>query len=295
MKLSSWRYILPEPFISLKRNGWMSFAAVITMVISLFLCGIFWLLVMNIDNMAYDVESDIEIMAYLDDTVTEDRFTGIADLVKTFDHVESVTLVSKEEGLAEMAQKLGDVDTVYAALDGENPLPNAFRIRATEAQYVVDVAQHLSGMDQFEEINYGQGTVEDLLNFTGILRNAGFAIMALLGVAAVVLIMMTIRLTVYSRRKEIELMKYIGATNWFIRWPFILEGAILGLIGALIAFLCLVVSYDHIVAYAASKISFVSFLSLSTVLGPLAVGLLGAGILLGILGSVVGVIRFLKV
>ena len=294
MKMSSWRYILPEPFIALRRNAWMSVAALITMVISLFLCGIFWMLVLNIDNMVNVVESDIQIVAYVKSDVTADRYPAIKTMLEGVPDVLSVTFVSKEDSLAQMGKRFGNT-SLLAALDGVNPLPDAFEIKTADPQKVAEVAAALAKMDQFEQVRYGQGTVEDLLSFTSLLRNMGLAIMTLLGVAAVVLIMMTIRLTVYSRRKEIELMKYTGATNWFIRWPFILEGAILGFLGGVVALICLLLSYDKMIAYASARITFVPFLSAASVALPLTEGLLLAGLFLGVVGGVVGVMRFLKV
>lgn len=294
MKLYSFRYIIPQAFKSLKLNGWMTFASIMTISITLFLCAICWLLVVNIDANAEQMESDVRVSAYIDQTVSSEDYDALQKKIEAIDDVDKVEFVSKAEGLTELENRFGGVD-LEETLGGNNPLPDRFSISAVDKDSVKSVAKAVKKLTGIETVRYGEGSVEKLFALTDTVRKVGITLIVLLGIAAITLVAMTIRLTVFARRKEIMVMKWVGATNAFIRWPFLLEGIILGVIGALIAVVLVFICYKYAGVYVANTISFVYLSQLSDIwLNILGFAVL-AGLLMGAFGSIISLIKGLDV
>ena len=292
MKLSSFRYVVPEAFMSIRRNLLTTVSAVITVTIALFLCGMFSLLVLNIDANASAAISELEVIAYLNDSVTPVERVQIEINLKKLEYVDVVTFISKEEALAQIDSRLvGTADS----LAGENPLPASFSLTALDPMQVPLIAAEVEKMDCFFKVRYGEGTAETLLLFTETLRKAGLAVMILLGFSAIVLISMGTRISVYSRQKEIMVMKWMGSTNAFIRWPFLLEGILIGFFGALLSLVVCYLLYNQVALYVSTALPFMMFMSASGAVMGIAPVMLSVGILMGGLGSSFSVARFLKV
>ncbi|MBQ6808324.1 MAG: permease-like cell division protein FtsX [Firmicutes bacterium] len=294
MKLSSFRYIAPQCFKSMRNNGWMTAAAIITITISLFLCAFFWLLLLNINANVTDVEKDVRVLAYVDFDVVPAERKEIEQELKWIAGVADVSFVPKEQGIHTLEERYGDSDLVES-LGGVNPLPDMFSITAIDTNQVSAIAEAVSQIEGIYEVQYGEGTVEKLLSLTDGLRKFGYVIMGLLALCAVVLIAMATRLTVQTRKKEIMVMKWVGATDAFIRWPFILEGMILGLVGAVLALGLLLFLYSRAALYVSINIGFLNILPLSAVWAPATGFTLAAGFLLGLIGSMFPLARFLDV
>ncbi len=294
MKLSSFRYVAPEAILSMKRNSWMSLVAIVTVAITLFLCGVFWLLVLNIDANATMLENSVEIKAFVKDGTTEEQLETLKEQIKSLSGVASVTFVSKEDGLASMTSSFGDDKRVLAALD-ENPLPDAYTIKALHPEDVATLTKTVAKLERIVSVRYGQDSVDNLFALLKWVRALGLGIMALLCVSAVVLIAMNIRMTVIARREEIMVMKYVGASNAFVRWPFLLEGIIIGLLGSLIALGCLYFAYGNLIGYMMKSLLFLTYVNINKVIVQVACGMLCLGVGLGALGSTVSLRRFLRV
>ncbi|MDO4581636.1 MAG: permease-like cell division protein FtsX [Bacillota bacterium] len=294
MKASSFRYVFPQATKSMLQNGWMTFAAIMTITISLFLCAFFWLLLVNLNANAERIESDVRVVAYLAQEVTEAELPEIEKQIKWIDGVAELEFTDKLEGLSELEERFGGVD-LQATLGGANPLPFRYSITAESTEQVAAIAEELQTIAGVDTVRYGQDTVEKLFALTATLRQVGLAIMALLGVAAVVLIAMAIRMTIMARRKEIMVMKWVGATNGFIRWPFFIEGLILGVAGAVVALTLVLITYNSAASYIHSAVSFVTILSLSEIWLTATAFTLGAGLILGALGAVIPLTRFMDV
>ena len=292
MKLSSFRYVVPEAFRSIRRNLLTAVSAVLTVTIALFLCGMFSVLVMNIDANARDAISELEVLAYLKDSVTAVERVDIEIALKKIEHVDTVTFISKEEALEQLNQWLaGTAET----LAGENPLPNAYSITAFDPMQVPFIAAEVKKMDCFFDTRYGESTAETLLLLMEILRKAGIAVMLLLGFSAIVLISMGIRISVYSRQKEIMVMKWMGSTNAFIRWPFLFEGILIGLFGAVLSLIACYLLYNQVALYVSATLPFMMFMSAGVAVARIAPIVLLVGVVMGSLGSSFSVARFLKV
>lgn len=292
MKLSSFRYILPMTFSSMRKNILMTLVSVLTVAIALTLCGCFWLLVVNVDANASQMEDDIEILAYLDDANSSVTDLKIDQDIRKLEGVLSVTYIPKEQGMEILSQKFSGA---LQALEGENPLPDSYTVKAIAPEYVASIAASIEKMTGITKVRYGEGTVEQIFSFTNTIRKIGLIIMALLGIAAVVLIAMSIRIAVYSRQKEIMVMKWIGSTNAYIRWPFLLEGILVGLIGSVLALGLTYFAYGAALDYMITTLPFMIFLTPAEAFGGVMWILLGAGVLMGALGSSISVARFLDV
>ena len=295
MNRHGFSYVVPQAFSSLRINGWMTFAAIATIAISLFLCLLFWLMIINIDSNAEQLESNVEIIGYIADEVPQEKYDSIKGKIASISGVSSLAYISREDGLARIAPRFGTVEQLLDSMGGVNPLPNSFSVKAQSPEVVAGIAEQMAALGGISEVRYGENEVEKLFAFTSAMRLAGIIIMVLLAVAAVFLAAMTTRISVYARKQEIMVMKWVGATNWFIRCPFLLEGIILGLVGALLAVAAAFFVYAKACAYVAASLSFIVMLPAATLW--LSVGLitLGVGVLMGAIGSIVSLARFLNV
>jgi len=294
MQPKTWGYILQESLRSLKRNGWLNLAAAGTTAVSLFILGIAILLVINTNFIAGSWESNVEIMAYLNDGVTGKALTALSTQIQAIPEVKDVRFISKDEALSSLEQQFGQNNQLQDSLGGSNPLPDAFQVRTTDPREVDGVANllgHLPGVDQ---VRYGQGVVDKLLELTYWIRLVGLAIVALLGICSIFLIATTIRLTLFARRREIGIMKMVGATDWYVRWPFLLEGVILGATGALLAIALLYLSYRTLASKIMETLPFLPLMNSTLVLLQLFGGLLATGAVLGMVGSLISVHRYLQ-
>jgi cell division transport system permease protein len=272
----------------------LNFAAAGTTAVSLFILGVAILLVINTSFIASSWESNVEIMAYLNDGVTGEAAAALGVQIQAIPEVKDVRFISKDEALAGLEQQFGQNEELQASLGGSNPLPDAFQVRTTDPQDVDGVANLLGRMPGISQVRYGQDVVDKLLEITYWIRLVGLTIVALLGVCAIFLIATTIRLTMYARRREIVIMKMVGATDWYVRWPFLLEGVILGATGALLAIAVLYFSYSNLAFRIMEALPFLPLMDSSLVLLQLFAGLLAAGVGLGIVGSLISVHRYLQ-
>lgn len=295
MKLRTTGYFFRQAALSLWRNFWMSLAATASVAISMFLLGAFVLLVFNVNYIAANLQSNVEIAAFLQVDAPREVALHIQDQVRSLPGVSQVTLVPKEEGLKQLSEQFGSEQDLLAATGGVNPLPDYLRVRVADPQGIKDVAQAIQSIPGVEKVNYGQETVERLFAVVRWLRWLGAAVILMLGLGALSLIVLTIRLAVYSRRREINIMKYVGATDWFIRWPFFLEGLWLGLAGSGIAALAVFFGYRLVLNMMGPAMVFIPLIHDQGLLIRSALGLVAGGSLVGAVGSLLSIRRFLKV
>jgi len=298
MKIRTLGRHVREGVKNLGRNGWMSFASVSAVTFTLFILGVFLVLAMNVNYFAQSVEKQVEIRVFMADLTTKENLQQFEQDVRGLEKVESVQFISKEEGLKQFRESMGDKAYLFDGLEKGNPLPDAFVVKAKMPQDTAVVASQIKQMKNVRSLNYGEGTVEKLFAATDTVRNVGIGFIIGLGFTAMFLIANTIKLTIVARRREIEIMKLVGATNWFIRWPFFVEGLLMGITGALIPIVILGVGYYYLLD--AIKSSFeatqlFTLLPLFPLVYQVALALLAIGAFIGIWGSLVSVRRFLRV
>lgn len=304
MKISTLGRHLREGGKSLIRNGWMTFASISSIAISLFILGIFLLLAVNVNHMSEQIESKVEIKVFLDVNIPQESVAKLRSELEALEGVASVAYISKDEGLALMRERMGETGKQYLeGMDGENnPLNDAFTVIAKEPREVDQVTARIVALNESKnpkpmvKVDYGKSTVDTLFKVTGIVRNVGLALVACLALTAMFLISNTIKLTIMARDREIKIMKLVGATNGFIRWPFFIEGALLGVIGSAIPAGLLVYGYYRLVDSSRSGLEsmMMELKPFAEVYMQLSAILLAIGIGIGIWGSLLSVRKYLK-
>lgn len=294
MKISTSEYIVRETMISLKRNSWMSFASIGTVAVSLFVFGMFLILVMNMNRMVASLESQVEISVYVKDEVSDSGIHALEERITQMQGVESVKYVDRETAMVRFRDRLGDQQFLLDSLGESNPLPNSFEVRVIRPDMVRTAAEAIAEMPGVETAKYGQDVVEHLFDITRLVRLFGLALMFVLALATLFIISNTIRLTVFARRKEVAIMKYVGATDWFIRWPFLLEGIVLGCLGGIVAALVLRGAYRMIAAKIYDTLAFFPLIPENPFLHYVTAAILICGMIVGALGSTISLKKFLK-
>lgn len=295
MKFRTMEYFVREAVASLRHNSLMSFASVSTVALSLLILGLFLTLVLNLNHLASVLESEVQISVYLQDGLSDQQTRDLGARIAQIPGVVQVNYVSKDQALARFRQRLGEHQGILSALGDSNPLPNAYEVRVDRPEQVKPVAQAISGLPGVENARFGQEVIENLFALTRMVRVLGVLIILFLALAAVFIISNTIRITVFARRREIGIMKYVGATDSFIRWPFLLEGMVLGFGGALLAVLALNKAYGLMVDQIYSTLSFLPVIPKYPFLARISVMLLVAGTAIGALGSSLSLRRFIRV
>jgi cell division transport system permease protein len=305
MKLSTILRHIREGGLNIIRNGWMSFASMSSIFISLFVLGTFLLLAMNVNAMTEQIESQVQIRVFLELNVDQAKVTDLQNKIGNLTEVSKVTFVSKAEGLELLRQNLGkENEDLLAGYENEkNPLPDSFTVEVYEPQSVETAAAAISAINDADElkpiatIKYGQGTVETLFKITNALRYVGLIIVIGLGVTAMFLISNTIKMTIIARRREIGIMKLVGATNSFIRWPFFIEGALIGIISSIITSAVVLVGYAQLVDFTQMELSLMLIKLVPLEDAGLQTGglIVGLGTIIGIWGSTISIRKYLKV
>jgi cell division transport system permease protein len=283
------RFFLGEVLANFTRNAGMQFTAIGTVAVTIVLLGSFLYVRDTLSTFGNGVLSQIEIAVYLKDDVTDAQAQTLARDLAADPRVSQATYVPKRDGLRRMHDVLGkDFDT---SLLTANPLPNAYHVKVTDAQQVPAVAAHIAKNPLVAKVDYAADTVQKLLTTATVLGRAGLALIALLTLSATIVIANTIRLTVFARRREIAIMQLVGATNLYIRMPFIAEGMMAGILGALVAIAVLAGAEHEIVPRLAQTLQFVTFHVNELQLGG---ELLGCGAAVGLVASWFSVGRHLR-
>ena len=305
MALSNLGYSFREVGQHFKRSWGTVIGAIVTIFLSLFIIGLFLLGSAMLENMVGTVEDRVTIQAFLSDDADQDAVVALQRKVQGWDNIESVTYKSKDEALEEYKNTMSNRNAAdaVAALDGENPIPASLVIKLTDPQLVSDTANKLirdsdfiavSDGDPVSAVQYGRETVEKLFSFTNYLRIGALVLVGLLTFVAFVFINNTIRLAITARRREISIMRLVGASNGFIRGPFLLEGTLEAIVGALLAIIALFFGVREMVERLSSSLQFLTFdISPQVMLYTFGI-LLGIGVVIGLFGSAIAMRRYLK-
>ena len=289
-------FFLKEAFGSLRRNYFMTIAAMVTVFLSILVLGGVLLFVFTTDALLQEVEEKVEITVFLKTgpDPEPDEITTLQNEITSWNEVKSATYISKADALERMKEWFKDRPDVLEGLSG-NPLPASFEIALNDPQAVDIVAARFEGNPIVDEVRYGEEIADKLFAFTNQARNFMVIFIVLLGVVAILLISNTIRLSIFARKREVEIMKLVGATNWFIRWPFLIEGVTVGFFGALVAAVVVLVLNSYMADYLRNTITFLTVPLDAVPYVLMAVILLGVGVVIGAVGSAIGLRRFLKV
>jgi cell division transport system permease protein len=286
-------FFLREALRALSRSAAPSLAAMLTILITALVLGVFIPVVQATTGTANQVRGRVVVDVYVKDTATDADRTALRRRLETMPNVKGVQFVPKEQALAAMRKRNRDA----FALLGSNPLPDSFRVTPRDPGRVDEIAARLSAPPRLaavDEVRNRRQDTDRLLNATGLVKLVVAGLALLFVLASVALVANTIRLSIFARRREVEVMRLVGATNWFIRWPFVIEGMIVGLMGGALAVLLLLVGKETLVDPLARRFALLAPPStISFTL--LAVILLSACVAVSAVGSGVTLRRFLRV
>lgn len=299
-----------ESLKSLKRNGWMTIAAVFSVTLTLILVGIFASVILNTAKLASDLENNVRINVFLradstdqqetvvndkGETVKNESYLSVYNKIMALPDVDSVTYSSKAEQLERLTATLGDT---WKLFEGDaNPLYDTYIVDTKTPKAVKSVAQEIAKIDGVSEVRDGEVETERIFKLADMVRTWGLVATALLLLTAVLLISNTIRITIISRSREIQIMRLVGAKNSYIRGPFLLEGAWVGLLGAIVPSVLIYflyqIAYQSVTASLASQN--LSLIPMSIFIPAMIASLFLVGIVIGALGSMISMSRFLKI
>ena len=296
MKISSLNYFIVDAFKSIKRNRTISFAAMITVLITFFIFGTFTLLALNFNKSIEDVASKIQIQVYLNDDIKLVDQREIEIKLAEQPQVSEVTYESKDEAFLNLQENLGDNKGLMEGYDlNNNPLPSTFIVKLKDPSAATEVTKAVEGMTGVESIGNQQEVIDTISKFVNIIQIVGIGLFIVFIGVSVFLIMNTIKLTVYSRRREVGIMKFVGATDWFIRWPFVIEGIVIGAIGSVASTILLYFTYSGVFNWIVNSMFIVNLVApqfvLTTLLGLFLIG----GVIVGAIGSIFALRKFLVV
>lgn len=287
------KYTIREALINLRRSQTMTLVTILTLGFTLLFFGIFLIVSVNINEALGTLKGRTTIVAYIKDGLSDEKTRYLHTLLRRLDGVKRVEYISKEEALRLFRKDLGPQSFILDALE-ENPLPASFEIKADKdlsGEEVVGLVAKIKGLVGVESVDYGERLVEVLSNLSFLAKTMVVGVGGVFGCATLLVIFNTIKLRLFSRRREIEIMRLVGATDWFISLPYLVEGALEGFFGGLISTSILWVLY-RIILSRVEEIGFIpfgfSFLSTEATLLILIVG-----IVLGSLGSLFSVRYFL--
>ena len=298
MRMSTVKHHIGAAFRNLLLNRLMTIASILTVASCVFIVSVFYLLAANVNYLFGHLQEHIGVVAFVDDDVPAEDLTYIFNRIIDIPNVRSAEYIPPDAGRDMIEDMFGPGSAMAEALLLDNPLRRAFSVDIDDIQFHDDVVQALEAMQPYIAVVRSQQDLADILwNMTRVVQTISLVVIFILGVISLVIIINTIRITVSSRQTEISIMKYVGATDWFIRWPFIIEGLMIGLVGAFVPAVIIVLGYDSVIAMitAVPMLDFMYFLSGEQVLFYVVPFQLVLGAFIGFIGSAISVRQYLKV
>lgn len=286
-----------ESVKSIGRNGWMTFASVSAVTVTLILVGVFFVIMMNLNRAAETVEEDVQIRVHIDVAASKHDQETLKAAIQAIPEVKSVKFSPKEEELKDLVKNMGEEGKAFKLFEQDNPLNDVFIVKTKKPTDTMKVADKIEKLNFVFKVKYGQDKVEKLFKFIKASRNVGIVLIIGLFFTAIFLISNTIKITIIARRREIKIMKLVGATNSFIRWPFFLEGLWLGILGSILPIILISIAYYRAFDYVNPKLNgtFIKMLPFDPFIYQVSGILLLMGALIGVWGSLMSVRKFLKV
>ena len=298
MRISTFFYTIKQGFINILRNKWFSLASIATISACLFLFGLFYSILMNVQNIVKTAQEGVSVTVFFDEGISDDRIQQIGDEIQKRPEVSKINFISADEAWDSFKEEyLGE----YADGFTENPLENSasYEIYLNDVSMQPALVSFLEGLDGIREVNRSEITAASLTGINALIAYASIGIIAILFAVSIFLISNTVTIGISVRKEEISIMKYIGATDFFVRSPFVIEGMLIGAIGALIPMGIIYSVYNEVIGYIIGKFSNLSkllaFLPVNEIFAKLLPGSLIMGIGIGFLGSIITVRKHLRV
>lgn len=298
LSLSKLKYSFKEAKKNVIRNGLMSVASLFTIASCLLILGVFTLLSLNVNHITQQIKDQCEIQLYINTEATDERVAQIGEEIKSVENVKEISLFTKEDTLAYAKADMFDGNEgMLEGFDEDNPFSDSYKIVLHDIELTTETVTELEKIVDVDKVVNKQDVVNTVVSLSGGVKKFTIAMMLVLLLVAIVIISNTVKLTVFNRRKEINIMKYIGATDRFIRIPFVLEGLIIGFSSAVIAFLLVFWGYFALVSYIGEKLNFgvVELIGAGQVAPMIAVLFVVFGSLIGVVGSAISMRKHLHV
>ena len=296
MKISTVKYYVVDALKSLKRNSTVSLASVATVAATLFILGVFLLIVFNVNAGVQELGSKLQVKIYLKDDLTIGDKSAIEKVLNNVQGVSEIKYEDKADALEKVKKQFGsDSKSLVQGFEKKNPFPNAYIVSVKSPEIVNTVVKAAEGLKGIEKIKDVREIVDKIINITNTLKIIGLVLFVILISVSLFLIGNTIKLTLYSRKKEIGIMKFVGATDWFIRWPFIIEGMLLGISGAIISTGILYYAYRMVFLKYTNVLLGVNLINPQIILSTTLWQFMLGGLLIGAMGSIMSIRKFLIV
>ena len=292
-------YLIKEGFKSVFKQKKMTGASIIIMCATMFMFGVFYLLGENINFVMRQVESRQGMRVIIKEEATNDQIKDLQIKIQQIDGVNTVTFSSKEDALATVKSWFGDKQDLLIGYDEDNPFPASYFVTLTDLSRNEEVQKKIKELEMVDDISTKNDTISTLSTVAKNIQMVTLVLLILLIIISIFIISYTIKLTVYARRREISIMKYVGATNGFIRWPFIVEGLLIGLFAAVITLLIIGGLYDltisKILESSVLQTLGITLLKFTELAKSIAIVYLSLGIGVGVLGSAISMKKYLEV
>ena len=299
MKYNSIGYLIGEGFRSVAKQKKMTSASIIIMCATMFIFGAFYLIGENINFIMKQVESQQGMRVIIDENISEDEIMNMESKIRGIKGVNQITFYSKEDALSAVKEQLGDQKDIIAGYDVDNPFPDSYFVTLTDLTLNDTVQEQILQIEGVAEITASNDTISSLATVARGIQIATFGLLIILIIISVFIISYTIKLTVYARRREISIMKYVGATNGFIRGPFIVEGIIIGLVSAIITLAIVGLAYNSgvngILSSSVVQMMGITLYNFSDIFVKLLIVYIALGTGIGMIGSIISMRKYLKV
>lgn len=292
------RRSIRDAFKSVFRNFSLSLASISCITITLIIVAISIIVTFNVQNFTKEMEKDLTIVVFLDTDTTEEEVNDIKDKLESMSNVESLTYQSKSAVKEEMSKENEIFNEVMSTWDDEdNPLKDTFQVKVKVVERISNTAKSIEKLDKVSSVKYGEGMVDNLIEAFEAAQNVSYGMVIALILVTVFLIINTIKLTIFSRKREISIMRLVGASNFTIKTPFIIEGMVLGILGSIIPILIVcfgyIALYNHFDGYLYSKM--ITLIEPEPFIYMVSGIVLVIGIIVGMIGSASAVRKYLKV
>lgn len=304
MKYNVLSYLIGEGFRNVFKNKKSTAASLFIMCATMVIFGVCFIIGENVNNIMNELEMQQGMQVFINKDASNTEIKNLKEQINSIEGVNSVEFVSEEDALNKVKEMLKDKKSLISGYEADNPFKASYIVKLTDLKQSEEVKQKIEGLTNVSNIEMRSETINKLMSITNIIRVVSFAILILLIVISIFIIANTIKLTVHARRREISIMKYVGATNNFIRSPFIVEGIVIGVISSAISLLILGVAYKFICDFTYNSMILgsegmnsmnISLLNFSDIFTLIVIVYLALGIGIGTLGSVISMRKYLDV
>lgn len=298
MKLSNLRYFVSQAFRSVIRNGLMSVTSIFTVLCCMIILGLFLVVSINVNYIADQVQDQCEVQAYMAKDSTPEQLSQAKQQIEKIENVAAVEPFTKQDTLNYMREIFEDQASMLDGYENDNPFDDSLKISLVDLSKSAQTVAQIEKVSGIASVSLKQEMMDTVLNVTNMIKNMSFWVMLLLGIVSIFIIANTIKLAVYARRKEINVMKFVGATNWFIRWPFVFEGIIIGVTGALVAFGLISWGYAGMLSWISGsgfRMDMFQFKTYQEIWWVLLCSFVGIGAVIGATGSALSIRKHLDV